>query len=450
MKRTILLLLLLILLPKLSFASSDITYIDVKVGKTYDIFERLDISSSEGLALYPKNDLDSEILIFDNYKVYVGKTFGLNDKLDIYNEEGQYITSIPANGGVLIGPYPGSLSTIRVGQKEYRGYVGFVEDASGMKVINHINIEDYLFGVVPREIPSLSPPEALKAQAVAARSYAYSSLNKHSKENYNLCDTTHCQVYGGFLDEKPTTNDAILQTKDIVVKHQGGVANTVFHSTSGGFTESSENIWGSRLSYLVGKSDPYSLNSKNATWEFEVDKDLLYSRLNENGYQIYKLNNIKIMETYASGRVKSLLINEGEENLTISGERFRSLIGTNDLKSTLFTINGLEIKNTSKDIYAIDKNQISKVKDISILFDKSSTSYKEISSISVIGKDNKITKLLPSNISSDIDRIIISGKGYGHGVGMSQYGAIDMAKQGFTYIDILSFYYSNVEVTKIN
>ena len=448
MKKLIVFLLLILIIPHKSLAISDTDFINIKIGKTYQILEKIDISCDTNLALFQKDDLENEILVFDGYKVYVGKTFGVNSKIDIYDSYNQYITSIPSNGNVLIGPQLGYESTLNVGTKEYRGLISFIDDSMGLKIINHINIEHYLKGVLPKEIPPQSPIEALKAQAVAARSYAYSSMSKHYNEGYNLCDTTHCQVYGGFSDENINTSSAIEQTKDIVAKFNGSIANTVFHSSSGGFTESSEDIWGNKLFYLRGKEDPYSLNSNNSFWSVEIDKDLLCSSLNENGYGISQINDIKIIDTHSSGRVKKICINKDREEIILTGDKFRSLIGTNKLKSTLFHIEALDPVYNNV-VYIKDKNKISAVDSIQILGDKG-VLFKNNSNYNIIGKDNEVRRVDITSVNTNNDNIKISGKGYGHGVGMSQYGAIEMAKLGHDYIDILKFYYSDVDITKIN
>ncbi len=446
MKKFMLFLFLILIIPNKVLAVSDPIFINVKIGKTYEIFEKLDISCDTNLALFQKDDLEAELIVFEGYKIYIGKTFGVNNKIDIYDSENQYITSIPSNGSVLIGPKLAYESNIKVAEREYRGFITFIDDNMGLKTINYIDIEQYLKGVVPREIPSSSPSEALKAQAVAARSYAYSSLSKHSREGYNLCDTTHCQVYGGFSDENAYTNEAIEQTRAMVVKYDGSIANTVFHSSSGGFLDSSENIWGNKLYYLREKEDPYSLNSKNSSWSIEISKDALCASLNQNGYKIREINDIRILDTHISGRVKELCINKNNERIVITGDKFRSLMGTNNIKSTLFKIEDLN-PTYNNVIYVKDRNNVYPINDIQILSNKKAL-FKNNTSYNIIGKDKEIRKVETS--SANFNNITISGRGYGHGVGMSQYGAIEMAKQGHNYIDILKFYYSDVDITKTN
>ena len=127
MKKTMLFLFLLLIIPEVIFANGDTSFIDVKIGKTYEIFEKLDISSDTNLALYQKNDLDNEIIVFNDHKIYAAKTFGVDNKIDLYSSENQYITSIPSDGSVLIGPEIGRESIIKVALKDYRGYIAFIQ-----------------------------------------------------------------------------------------------------------------------------------------------------------------------------------------------------------------------------------------------------------------------------------------------------------------------------------
>lgn len=448
MKKIIFFLFLLLIVPNKISANSNVSFIDVKIGRNYDFFEKVIISNNKNLSLFNKDDLNSEFYSLNEETIYVSKVYGTSNSIDIYNSENKYLTSIPSDGSILIGPSLATEFGIKVGEKKYRGFISFREDNFSFKIINHIDIEQYLKGVVPREIQGLSPIEALKAQAVASRSYAYHSLNKHSKEGYNLCDTTHCQVYGGISAENLFTNEAIEQTRGIVAKYNGLIANTVFHASSGGFTESSEDIWGGKNDYLKGKEDPYSLVSKNSYWNLEISKESLYTILKENGYRISEIQDIKVTNTTNTDRVKEVCINENSEKIVLAGDKFRNLLGTSKIKSTMFKIDSSNQENNSN-LFVVDKNKISNVNKIRILssnkiFDKNDYKY------SIIG-DNNIIKTVEIKRGNALSKnITISGRGYGHGVGMSQYGAVEMAKQGYAYIDILKYYYSDVDITKIN
>ena len=139
-----------------------------------------------------------------------------------------------------LGLTPADNGTVLIGNSEYRGSARFLHNDSGLTVMNYLDLEDYLKGVVPGEMPSSWPTEALKAQAVCARNYAVTNWNKFQKYGFNLDDTTQSQVYLGVKGEKPETNRAIEETKHIFLTYHGEPATTFFYSSSGGHTESSK------------------------------------------------------------------------------------------------------------------------------------------------------------------------------------------------------------------
>ena len=151
-----------------------------------------------------------------------------------------------------------------VNGKPYRGKIRVLGDGKTLQVIDVLGLEAYLKGVVPAEMPSAWSPEALKAQAVAARSYALANLAKG--KDYDLYADTRSQVYGGLDAEVPATNDAVDATKGEVVLYNGKVANTLFFSTSGGRTASAAETTGIAVPYLVSVADPYDTASPYHDW----------------------------------------------------------------------------------------------------------------------------------------------------------------------------------------
>ena len=150
--------------------------------------------------------------------------------------------------------------------KEYRGYLKVYRlSGSDMTVINVVGFEEYLYGVVPREMSGGNPIEALKAQAVAARSYAYKSLGKYSKWNFDVTNTTSDQAYGGVAVEHENATKAVDKTESQFVTYDGKIVSTPFFSTSAGFTESSENVWSSKVPYLVAVEDEYQSEDSSST-----------------------------------------------------------------------------------------------------------------------------------------------------------------------------------------
>ncbi len=148
----------------------------------------------------------------------------------------------------------------------YRGRLRVVHLTGGLEIVNTLPLESYLLGVVPRESPASWPIEALKAQAVAARSYAYRSTG--GSGSFDVYCTTASQMYGGADGETAATNKAVTATKGIVPTYQGTPIVAYFFSTSGGHTENIENVWTSAapVPYLKGVSDPYDTTSPYHAW----------------------------------------------------------------------------------------------------------------------------------------------------------------------------------------
>ncbi|WP_422485249.1 SpoIID/LytB domain-containing protein [Gudongella sp. DL1XJH-153] len=457
-KLLILIVLIMVVFPENSYGRIDqeVDFIDVKIGKTYSSLERVKISSANGIAIYQKNDKEDALMELPGDTMYISLSLGKFDDIDVYDDSNTYVTTLPANGTVLFaGDIDDNEHLMIANGKKYRGYIAFIGDRNGLNVINHLDIESYLYGVVPKEIPAMSGQEALKAQAVAARSYAYSTMTKHAIEGFNVCDTTHCQVYGGYESEHINTNKAVDDTNALVAVYNGNIASTVFHSSSGGHTESSENVWGGKVPYLIGKNDPYSLNSINSNWKVEMDVDLLSEKLISGGIDIGGINSIDISDKTESGRIIQLVFNGSSGDAEISGERFRSLLGTTNIKSTLFSIEAMstEVETTDNSIlYVASSRRIQTLESekgsISIIYADGRIRSSESDTISVIGDKGLVSYKAPEVIDISRGSVVISGRGYGHGIGMSQYGAIEMAKEGYDFEEILQYYYTGIEIIK--
>ena len=260
---------------------------------------------------------------------------------------------------------------------------------SSIGTIDIIPIEEYVLGVLAGEMPIEFELEALKAQAVAARSYVMIQMERNSSRNYDVVDTILNQVYldeeylmavwkSSYIDNINKIKTAVLSTKGEYVAYDGKVAETLFFSTSPGKTENSEDVFSNKVAYL---------RSVDSSWDiispvYETQKELTLL----NFYNLLNLKysdtlSIEILDTTETGRIKKLKIN----NSIYTGNEVCSLLG---LRSTFFTI---EKRGNS---------------------------------------------------------VIIYNKGYGHGVGMSQYGAEAMAESGYSYQDILKHYYQGTEIKK--
>lgn len=282
-----------------------------------------------------------------------------------------------------------------IGDRWYRGRTLVLPSSGGLTAVNYVPLESYLYSVVGAEMPASWNMEALKSQAVAARTYALFHRQTDADAVFDLGDTTTWQVYGGLEKEAPSTRAAVDATKGQVLTYQGKIINSVFHSCAGGYTENVEDVWSNPLPYLRGVFSP--------------DRDLPACRWNSVSFTASELSQrlgysgtiaSVLVERHAHGRVIALKIDGSNGRMSVKGEDVRDDLG---LKSTLFDIEA------------------------------------EPSQVASAGRS------LPSSPA----RFQISGSGNGHGIGLSQYGAYELAKQNWSYQQILLHYYTGVTLAKI-
>ena len=220
----------------------------------------------------------------------------------------------------------------------YRGSIQVDVTGGKLRAINVVGLEQYLYGVVPSEMPFTWLPEALKAQAVAARSYALATRRTGA---FDLYPDTRSQVYLGIEHEKPSTNAAVDATAGQVVLYQGEVAKTYFFSTSGGRTASAEDVWGEPVPYLVSVPDPYDSISPYHNWgPFAFTGAKLAKLLKIKGQQVVDLQ----PELNASGRIKTLNVVGTKSTIAVDGATLRKSLG---LRSTWFSVGVLSLSAPS-------------------------------------------------------------------------------------------------------
>ena len=299
-------------------------------------------------------------------------------------------------------------ATIKINGKRYRGKIQVSSSDNTIDLINIVNLEDYVKGVLAREMPlgkNNENYEALKALAVCVRTYAIRKT-QDGKVYFDLYDDTHDQVYGGVDAENPLSNKAAEETENLILKYQGEPALLYYHSTCGGYTESSQNVFNKDfVPYLISVKDgddPYCNISPRFQWEEVYSKNEIINRL--KNYSLlenanYKLEDISINSKFESGRVAEMEIkvvnDRGEQkSLLLKGNEIRSILRTSDNKNILW----------------------------STMFD----------------------------LSIKSDSVVLTGKGFGHGVGFCEWGAIALSRKGWNYKDILQHYYPGTNVGNYN
>jgi stage II sporulation protein D len=268
-----------------------------------------------------------------------------------------------------------------IGDRWYRGTTRLVRQNDGITAINKVDLEQYLYSVVGAEAVSSWPIEALKAQAVAARSYALYKRKTGSNGIYDVDTTIGTQVYKGLDSEYTTTHQAVDSTLGQIMTYNNQVILAAFHSSSGGYTENVEDVWTSPLPYLRGVVD-YDQKSPVFEWQQIIP----VSKIQSLAAGIGKITGFQPAETTPHGRVVSMKVTGDLGSTTVSGNDLRKAL---DLRSTLF------------------------------------------------------------RVSTDGNNLHVKGRGFGHGLGLSQWGAYYLAKQGVNYHQILAHYYQTANLSRM-
>jgi len=347
-----------------------------------------------GLSSIPAATLGSEtirVAIADNQKtvslqspsglIYAGQSANHAKKEVLYST-------------VSIGTRPVRIRSaavvIQVNGKGYRGWVEIRKKKNGLLlVINELDIEEYLKGVVAAEIPSGWKYEALKAQAVASRTYAIYQKQSAGNRPYHILATVENQVYSGNRGERPQTVRAVRETKGIVITYQGKIIPAFYHSSCGGHTENAAELWGIDEPYLKGVDCDCQEISKYGLWEKRVPLSQVISAMRHQGYRLHDILDMSIGDITPAGRVKAVTILHRSGKIVVPAEDFRATIGNNQIPSIFF-----EVEISDKEA-------------------------------------------------------VFSGRGKGHGVGLCQWGAQEMALRGYDYEAILGHYYPGTALTKI-
>lgn len=340
--------------------------------------------------------------------------------------------------------------------KGYRYYGAFLYERIGglnLTVSNYLSMEDYIKGILPYEMSSSWPLEALKAQAVCARNYTLVSTgNRHTSQHFDICNTTCCQVYRGTNSATANTDRAVEETKGVYAYYQGKLAQTYYYSSNGGASEDVRNVWGgnSNLPYLSGVKDPYEATIEstipNYRWSVSFLSDNLTSLLQSKGYQCSTIVDLKVTEYTPLGNVLSIaFVDSNGATFPFSRERARTILG---LRSMRFTITGGGSSSGTGSYYVDETGTVSGLSGLWSIGEggaKTQLSSSGLYAITASGSEALVAASTGGS-SSGSGLFTINGSGNGHHVGLSQWGAYAMAKQGKTYQDILTFYFTGIDV----
>ncbi|MCA1019141.1 MULTISPECIES: SpoIID/LytB domain-containing protein [Bacillus] len=316
-------------------------------------------------------------------------------------------------------------NVLQIAGKPYLGNVNFAIESGYIRPTNeNIPFEDYLKGVVPNEMPASWHVEALKAQAVAARTYSVKSIGKV------VPDTTAFQVYGGYNWYTNSTK-AVDATKGKVLKYNNQLISATYYSSNGGYTEASEEVWGNALPYLVAKKD--TKDPVNA-WTLKLSKKQLGTTLTAST-AASEWSKAKEANAADLAGLKSWLLKNKET--AASDMRIASI--------SSLTFSGKTKGQRAKTV-SIKLNYHLKNKTGTYTVNKSTTASMKMTEFRTVMGATKVKSTFAS-VKNNTNDFTISGKGYGHGIGMSQYGAKARAESGNSYSSILSFYYPGTKLT---
>ena len=284
-----------------------------------------------------------------------------------------------------------------INNRWYEGTVELRPDEGGLTAINHILLENYIASVVGAEMGDRFSLEALKAQAVAARTYAVFHRNRRLDRIFDLGDSTTWQVYKGVESATPLSQQAAELTRGQIVVHNSRPINAVFHSSSGGHTENSEDVWSEVRPYLRGVNDSHV--SPAMPWQERLSLDRLEQVFGDVGNVL----DLEMLEVTPNGRAGQLRLRGTQTSRELSASDFRKRL---DLPSTLFEIDAI--------------------------------------GPTVAASTPASGAALPPSV------FVLTGQGFGHGIGMSQWGAHGLASDGWNYRQILDYYYRETSLGVID
>lgn len=362
-----------------------------------------------------------------------------NDSIRIIDTSGELLYE--GYNGISVGVCPisseldGGISYTKIGSIKYPEILQFSAKGGRITVINIIDSELYFKGVLPSEVYPSWHEEALKAAAVATRTYTYRSMNgKHAAYGFDVCATTCCQVYSGITKCQPSTNKAVDDTRNLVLTYNGNLITAVYHAISGGVTESAAGAWGSDPSgypYLTVVETPFELYDEIATgsWSRTLYDENFNSLIASSSYfgQI-------------TAPIKSITTNDPTpgylSNMTLTDSRGNSIFlkTSSDVRS-FFSVPSSNF--TIQKAYVPWAYEKDSAKVITAEGEKDFTAGSYAAILTSEGKET---------VGGIRSAYLIDGKGFGHGVGLSQYGAQYAAKSGYTFDQILYTYFPGTAI----
>ncbi len=359
----------------------------------------------------------------------------------------------------VVAPAGRSLPLVGLGRRRYRGLVRVLPDGDRLQAVNLLGLEHYLASVVGSEMPASWPAEALRAQAVAARTYALAQLKPEAP--FDLRSTVASQVYRGTEAETDSTRSAVAATRSLVLSHGGSLIDAVFHSSSGGSTENSGEMWNRQLPYLVSVPDRDKLSPWHQ-WSVRFEPYQLRRAFQETA----GASRIEVLAASSTGRVRRARVIGPAGSLDLSGSELRQRLG---LRSTLVQFRfepplapgpagGITTATAEANAVASalsrGGNRAAAGPSTAGLPAGGPPPPPPLPGADGQGDRSTAAALDPTiagqlrqePLAAPLPALEVVGRGFGHGVGMSQWGAYGLALQGVSYVQILRHYYRGAQL----
>jgi stage II sporulation protein D len=387
------------------------------------------------------------------------------------------------NGKILIARSPtdsdsfflkpeGDKDLLYINGRAYRGRILIRKKTpTGFIVVNYVDIEDYLAGVLGGEVSASWPSESLKAQAVAARSYILYKKKQPRDNDFDVYSTVMDQMYVGQGAESPRLLQMVQETRGQVITYQGDVIKAYYHSTCGGHTEDGAEVFPKDAAFLKGVPCPYCRNSPGFSWEKDFTTDEVVKAMEKGEKLTDPLTDIKVTRTDRSGRAAEITISYGSTDRIIRGSDLRMALGPAKLRSTKFSM-AVQVKKKEPipaEVITAWKTRLSCLQFLDETLCREILSFthnapftsalkSDIEPVSleiresIVPIKTEVAVLigrLEGSRESITANLHFTGQGWGHGVGMCQWGAYTMSARGSNYQQILQYYYPGTALMKI-
>ena len=364
--------------------------------------------------------------------------------------------------------------------KTYRGAF-LITQRGGL--LNVLDVEQYLCGVLPAEVGASWHMEALRAQAISARTYVLKQSMNRAEKGYDVVDTDADQVYKGAGAETDRTNQAVRSTAGEILTYGNEIAYTYFHSDSGGHTANALDVWGSNQPYLVGVPEVVNYESPASTWSAKFTNSKIQTAIKKiTGADLGTITELQVSEVDEGGRAVTITAVGKNGTRTVKASQFRLNLDPRTLKSTMFTPSGgaFNVNNQTTPSGLVSSQKKISIPNSGLTLEEEKQIAKMTADgvftttelIDMLTNPNKKKNYYQTGIersSRDVTQqeqakprnkygysieksgsdFVFYGRGWGHGVGLCQWGAMAMADNGYTAEQILTHYYPGTDLRKI-